>query len=60
MPGRGVGTGYDEAFMAEDQEFVGAVLDHGEVSPFATAIPTMKAIAAAQQSTRSGRPVKID
>ncbi|MDK9295144.1 Gfo/Idh/MocA family oxidoreductase [Propionibacterium freudenreichii] len=61
MPGRGVGTGYDEAFMAEIQEFVGAVLGHGEVSnPFATAIPTMKAIAAAQQSARSGRPVKID
>ena len=60
MPGRGVGTGYGEAFMAEIQEFVKAVVGKGKVStPFTEAIPTMDAIAAAQKSAANGSPVTI-
>ncbi|WP_269471452.1 Gfo/Idh/MocA family protein [Actinomyces slackii] len=61
MPGRGVGTGYGEAFMAEIQEFVKALAGMGEVTnPFRDAIPTMRAISAAQACAAQGRPVAVE
>lgn len=60
MPGRGVGTGYGEAFMAEIQEFVRALVKGEQVSnPFSEAIPTMKVIAAALESAETGKPVAV-
>lgn len=60
MPGRGVGTGYAEAFMAEIQEFVKAVVKGEKVTnPFSDAIGTMKVISAAQKSSAEGHPVEI-
>lgn len=60
MPGRGVGTGYAEAFMAEIQEFCATLVGKGEItSPFSEAVPTMKVISAALESAETGKPVKI-
>ncbi|MDU0967974.1 MAG: Gfo/Idh/MocA family oxidoreductase [Actinomycetaceae bacterium] len=61
MPGRGVGTGYGEAFIAEIQEFVRALAYGTPVTtPFSEAIPTMKVIQAAQASARKGAPVPVE
>jgi predicted dehydrogenase len=61
MPGRGVGTGYGEAFMAEIQEFVKAVVNGTPTTnPFSDAVPTMKVISAAQKSAAEGHPVAVN
>ncbi|MFT0847928.1 Gfo/Idh/MocA family oxidoreductase [Actinomycetaceae bacterium L2_0104] len=60
MPGRGVGTGYGEAFAAEIQEFVRALAKNGTVTtPFREAVPTMRVIAAALESSAAAKPVSI-
>lgn len=62
MPGRGVGTAYGEAFIAEIQEFVRAVTRNDQsivMTPFREAVPTMKVIESVLEAAASGKAVKI-
>jgi len=60
MPARGVGSGYGAAFVAQAQDFLGAILDHRKVtSDFWAGYRTMLVCDAAQQAAAEGRPVDI-
>jgi predicted dehydrogenase len=60
MPARGVGSGYGAAFVAQAQDFLGAILGRGKVSnDFWTGYQTMLVCDAAQQAAAEGRPVDI-
>jgi predicted dehydrogenase len=60
MPARGVGSGYGAAFVAQTQDFLGAILGHGKVSnDFWTGYQTMLVCDAAQQAAAEGSPVDI-
>jgi len=60
MPARGVGSGYGAAFVAQAQDFLGAILGHREVaSSFWTGYQTMLVGDAVQQAAAERRPVDI-
>jgi predicted dehydrogenase len=60
MPARGVGSGYGAAFVAQAQDFLGAILGRGKVSnDFWTGYQTMLVCDAAQQAAAEGRSVDI-
>jgi len=60
MPARGVGSGYGAAFVAQAQDFLGAILGRHEVAAdFWTGYQTMLVCQAAQQAAADGRPVDI-
>jgi len=60
MPARGVGSGYGAAFVAQAQDFLGAILDHRKVtSDFWAGYRTMLVCDAAQQAAAEGGPVDI-
>ena len=60
MPARGVGSGYGAAFVAQAQDFLGAILDHRKVtSDFWAGYRTMLVCDAAQQAAAEGRAVDI-
>jgi len=60
MPARGVGSGYGAAFVAQAQDFLGAILGHREVaSSFWTGYQTMLVCDAVQQAAAERRPVDI-
>jgi predicted dehydrogenase len=60
MPARGVGSGYGAAFIAQAQEFLGAILDHRKAaSDFWTGYQTMLACDAVQQAAAEGSPVDL-
>ena len=60
MPARGVGSGYGAAFVAQAQDFLGAILDRRKVTnDFWAAYQTMLVCDAAQQAAADGRPVDI-
>ena len=60
MPARGVGSGYGAAFIAQAQDFLGAILDHRKVTnDFWAGYQTMLVCDAVQQAAADGRPVDI-
>jgi predicted dehydrogenase len=60
MPARGVGSGYGAAFVAQAQDFLGAILGGREVaSNFWTGYQTMLVCDAVQQAASQRRPVDI-
>lgn len=60
MRARGTGTGYGEAFMAEIQEFVGAVAERNTIEPtFASTVHTMRIVESALDSARECGPRKV-
>ncbi len=60
MPARGVGSGYGAAFVAQAQDFLGAILDRRKVTnDFWAGYQTMLVCDAAQQAAADGRPVDI-
>jgi predicted dehydrogenase len=60
MPARGVGSGYGAAFVAQAQDFLGAILGHAEVvSDFWTGYQTMLVCDAVQQAAVGRHPVDI-
>lgn len=60
MPARGVGSGYGAAFIAQAQDFLGAILDHRKAaSDFWTGYQTMLACDAVQQAAAEGSPVDL-
>jgi predicted dehydrogenase len=60
MPARGVGSGYGAAFVAQAQDFLGAILDRRKVTnDFWAGYQTMLVCDAAQQTAADGRPVDI-
>lgn len=60
MPARGVGSGYGAAFVAQAQDFLGAILGrHKVVADFWTGCQIMLVCDAAQQAAADGRPVDI-
>ena len=60
MPARGVGSGYGAAFVAQAQDFLGAILDHRKAaSDFWTGYQTMLACDAVQLAAAEGSPVDI-
>ena len=60
MPGGGVGTSYGDAFTAEIQEFLRAIITGEPMETnFATATAMMKVVGAALESSNSGKPVVI-
>ena len=60
MPARGVGSGYGAAFVAQAQDFLGAILGQGEVrNDFWTGYRTMLLCDAVQQAAAQRRPVDI-
>ncbi len=60
MPARGVGSGYGAAFVAQAQDFLGAILDHRTVTnDFWAGYETMLVCDAAQQAAAEGHPVDI-
>jgi predicted dehydrogenase len=60
MPARGVGSGYGAAFVAQAQDFVGAILGRRKVvADFWTGYQTMLVCDAAQQAAAERRPVDI-
>jgi predicted dehydrogenase len=60
MPARGVGSGYGAAFVAQAQDFVGAILGQNEVTnDFWTGYRTMLVCDAGQQAAAEGRSVEI-
>jgi predicted dehydrogenase len=60
MPARGVGSGYGAAFVAQAQDFLRAVLGHGEVrNDFWTGYQTMLVCDAVQQAAAEGRAIDL-
>ncbi len=60
MPARGVASGYGAAFVAQAQDFLGAILGRGKVgNDFWTGYQTMLVCDAAQQAAAEGRSVDI-
>ena len=60
MPARGVGSGYGAAFVAQAQDFLGAILGRGAVkNDFWTGYQTMLLCDAVQQAAAEGHPVDI-
>ena len=60
MPARGVGSGYGAAFVAQAQDFLGAILGRREVaSNFWTGYQTMLVCDAVQQAAAERHPVDI-
>jgi predicted dehydrogenase len=61
MPARGVGSGYGAAFVAQAQEFVGAIAGGTTVqTDFRTGYRTMLVCSAAQRSAEQGQPVDLE
>lgn len=60
MPVRGVGSGYGSAFVAQAQDFLGAILGRGTVqNDFWTGYRTMLVCDAIQQTAAEGHPIDI-
>ena len=60
MPARGVASGYGAAFVAQAQEFLGAILGRGKVTnDFWTGYQTMLVCDAVQQAAAQGRSIDI-
>jgi predicted dehydrogenase len=60
MPARGVGSGYGAAFVAQAQDFLGAILGRGAVkNDFWTGYQIMLLCDAVQQAAAEGHPVDI-
>ena len=60
MPARGVASGYGAAFVAQAQEFLGAILGRGQVgNNFWTGYQTMLVCDAVQQAAAEGRSIDI-
>jgi predicted dehydrogenase len=60
MPARGVGSGYGAAFVAQAQDFLGAIAgDRGVETDFWSGYRTMLVCDAAQQAAAEGRPIAI-
>lgn len=60
MPARGVGSGYGAAFVAQAQDFLGAIVGHRKTgTDFWAGYQTMLACDAIQQAATEGRPVDI-
>lgn len=61
MPARGVASGYGAAFVAQAQEFLGAIAGGPPVeTDFWTGYRTMLVCDAAQQAAAEGRPIAIE
>lgn len=60
MPARGVGSGYGAAFVAQAQDFVGAILGRGAVvNDFWRGYQTMLVCDAVQQAAADGSAVDV-
>jgi predicted dehydrogenase len=60
MPARGVGSGYGAAFVAQAQDFLGAILGRRKVTTdFWAGYQTMLVCDAAQEAAAEGHPVDI-